>query len=132
LPKVKSLGRETEKLDCCQIHRWEFPLEGFVRFEVEIRGYSGIKSRVVWPEAEGPWIEGELEDAMLHFIYAGWTAFKKKCAISLSIVSSDESVGIAISEMLSRTIEALGAVEVGEIRMNQEAINSLRRDRIEP
>ncbi|NYT01985.1 MAG: hypothetical protein GKC10_04420, partial [Methanosarcinales archaeon] len=75
---------------------------------------------------------GGLEDLMVHFAYAGWTAYHSGCVLSLHLASPDEELGTTLSRMLSRTMEAMGGVEVGEIRMNSEALESMRRDRIEP
>lgn len=101
-------------------------------FEVEIIDMSRIKSRIVWPESTGPWIEGAVDDLMVHFAYAGWTAYMRDRAVSLLLTSPDENLGLAISSMLTKTMEAMGAVQIGEIRLNREALKELQRDRIEP
>lgn len=103
-----------------------------VQLEVEICDPSRIRSRISWPESRGPWIEGEIEELIVHFAYAGWTAYKTGCAVSLMLSSCDEDLGLSISEMLSKTIKAMGAVEVSEIRMNRDALEAVRKDRIEP
>lgn len=107
-------------------------MEGMINFEAEIKDYSRVRSRIVWTESSSPWIEGGLEDLMVHFAYAGWTAYQTGSALSLHLTSHDEDLGATISRMLSRTMEAMGGVEMGEIRMNQEAMESIRRDHIDP
>jgi len=108
------------------------PAQSMVQLEVEITETARIRSRINWPESSGPWIEGEIEELLVHFAYAGWTAYKTGCAVSLMLSSCDEEIGLAISEMLSKTIRAMGAVEVSEVRMNRDALDALRKDRIEP
>lgn len=107
-------------------------LQSMVQLEVEITEPSRIRSRINWPQSRGPWIEGEIEELIVHFAYAGWTAYKTGCAVSLLLTSCDEKLGLAVSEMLSKTIRAMGAVEVSEIRMNRDAMEAVRKDRIEP
>jgi hypothetical protein len=101
--------------------------EGIVQFEVEITSMARIRSRVAWPESSGPWIEGGLEDLMVHFTYACWSAYMLGYAISMALASCDEQVGQTVSNMLSKIIEAMGAVQMAEIRMNHRAIDDLRK-----
>jgi hypothetical protein len=105
---------------------------GIVQFEAEIRDHNQIRSRVVWPDSAGPWIEGGLEDLMVHFTYAGWTAFRLELSLSLILSSQEEQMGQAISDMMSKLIQALGAVELAEVRLTRDALEELKRDRIEP
>ncbi len=107
-------------------------VDGIVAFEVEISSMTRIRSRVLWPGAVGPWIEGGLEDMMVHFTYAGWTARNLGCMMSLVLASQDRGLAQSISEMMTRIISAMGAVQVAEIRLTREALDEIRRDRIEP
>ncbi|VVB67375.1 Uncharacterised protein [uncultured archaeon] len=106
--------------------------EGLFQFESEIQILKEIRSRVIWPDSEGPWIEGGLEDLMVHFTYASWTAYNLGCAMSLVLSGRDESLGQAISNMMTKMISAFGAIQLAEIRLNRQALDQLRRDRIEP
>jgi len=103
-----------------------------VRLEVEIRDFTTMRSRIVWPESVGPWIVGGVDELMVHFTYAGWSAYKTGNPISLVLTSTVEELGIAVAEMLSRTIQSMGAVQVSEVRMNKEALDAMKRDRIDP
>ena len=106
--------------------------EGIVQFEVEITDLSRMRSRVSWPGSGGPWIEGGLEDLMVHLTYAGWTAYTLGYAMSLVLASQDNCLGQAVTDMLAKTIEAMGAVEMAEIRMTRDAMEQVKDDRIEP
>jgi len=106
--------------------------EGMVSFEADIQTLTQMKSRVIWPNSTGPWIEGGLEDLMVHFTYAGWMAYSLGCAMSMILSSRDERLGQAVSEMMTRMIASFGAVQMAEIRLNREAIDELRKDRIDP
>lgn len=110
----------------------ELMSEGIVQFEAEIQSLKDIRSRVIWPDSEGPWIQGGLEDLMVHFTYAGWTAYNLGCAMSLVLSSQEESLGQAVSDMMTKVISTMGAIQLAEIRLNREALDQLRRDRIEP
>jgi len=103
-----------------------------VQFEVEILSFTNIRSRTVWPESAGPWIEGGLEDLMVHFTYASWTAHNQGHAISLIIMSSEENLGKALSAMMTNMMEYMGAITLVEIRLTREALDELKRDRLEP
>ena len=103
-----------------------------VQFEVEILSFTNIRSRTVWPEYAGPWIEGGLEDLMVHFTYASWTAHNQGHAISLIIMSSEEDLGKALSAMMTNMMEYMGAITLVEIRLTREALDELKRDRLEP
>jgi len=50
-------------------------IDGLVQFEAEARSLNQIRSRVISPDSDGPWIEGGMEDLMVHFTYASWTAY---------------------------------------------------------
>ncbi|MDM7935238.1 MAG: hypothetical protein QUS08_07605 [Methanothrix sp.] len=106
--------------------------EGVVQFEAELQSIRVIRSRLVCEGSEGPWIEGDLEDLMVHFTYAGWTAYNLGCAISLLLTSHDEELGRKVSDMMSMMISALGATQLLEIRLTPEALDEIKRDRIEP
>ena len=106
--------------------------DDIVCFEVEILSLKNMRSRTVWPETSGPWIEGGLEDLIVHFTYAVWTAYNKGCALSLILTSQEESLGKALSEMMTKMIEAMGAISLTEIRLTREALEELKRDRLEP
>jgi len=54
--------------------------DNLVRFEAEITSLADIRSRVIWPEAEGPWIKGTMEDLIIHFTYATWMAYNLRRA----------------------------------------------------
>ena len=101
--------------------------EGTIQFEVEITDMARIRSRLSWPDSSGPWIEGGLEDLMVHFAYACWNAYRLGYAVSLALASDDDQLGQAISSMLSQTIEAMGAIQMAEIRMNRQAMDDLRK-----
>ena len=106
--------------------------EGIIQFSVEIKSITSIKSRVTWPELTGPWIEGGLEDLMVHFMYAGLNAYNRNCAMSLLMTSSEEGLGQVVIDIITKMVEAMGAVQMAEIRLTREALEQLRRDRIEP
>ncbi|MCJ7445697.1 MAG: hypothetical protein MUO26_14450 [Methanotrichaceae archaeon] len=106
--------------------------DDIVQFEVEILSLNNIRSRTVWPEVAGPWIDGGLEDLMVHFTYAGWTAFNKGCAIFLLLTSREENFGKALSEMMTKMIESMGAMSLAEIRLTRDALEELKRDHLEP
>ena len=105
---------------------------GIVQFEVEVINMAQMRSRVSWPESSGPWIEGGLEDLMVHFTYACWNAHMLGYAISMALASHDDLLGQAISSILSKTIEAMGAVQMAEIRMNRQAMDDLRKGGVAP
>jgi len=106
--------------------------EGIVQFEADIQALTEMRSRVIWPDSAGPWIEGGLEDLMVHFTYAAWTAHSLGCAMSMLLSSRDESLGHSISDMMTRMISAMGAIQVMEIRLTPEALDEMKRDRLEP
>lgn len=112
--------------------RSEFMREGLVQFEAEIQSLKNIRSRVIWPDSEGPWIEGGMEDLMVHFTYASWTAYNLGCALSMALSSKDEDLGRTISDMMTRMISSMGAIQLAEIRLTPDAIDELKRDRLEP
>ncbi len=112
--------------------RSEFMREGLVQFEAEIQSLKNIRSRVIWPDSEGPWIEGGIEDLMVHFTYASWTAYNLGCALSMALSSKDEDLGRTISDMMTRMISSMGAIQLAEIRLTPDAIDELKRDRLEP
>ena len=101
--------------------------EGIVQFEVEVTSMARIRSRVAWPKSSGPWIEGGLEDLMVHFTYACWNAYMLGFAISMALASGDEQVGQIVSNMLSKIIESMGAIQMAEIRMDRQAMDDLRK-----
>ena len=101
--------------------------EGLVQFEVEIQSLTEIRSRVIWPDSEGPWIEGGMEDLMVHFTYASWTAYNLGCAMSMALASKDENLGQAISDMMTKMISSLGAIQIAEIRLTREALDELQK-----
>ncbi len=106
--------------------------EGIIQFTVEIKSLTNIRSRVIWPELTGPWIEGGLEDLMVHFMYAGLNAYNMECAMSLLLTSSEERLGQTVVDIITKMVEAMGAVQMAEIRLTRAALDQLRRDRIEP
>ncbi|MFB3766175.1 MAG: hypothetical protein ACE14P_13145 [Methanotrichaceae archaeon] len=106
--------------------------EGIIQFTVEIKSLTEIRSRVTWPELTGPWIEGGLEDLMVHFMYAGLNACNMECAMSLLLTSREERLGQIVVDMISKMVETMGAVQVAEIRLTRAALDQLKRDRIEP
>lgn len=106
--------------------------DGLVQFEAEIKSLKDIRSRVIWPDSEGPWIEGGMEDLMVHFTYASWTAYSLGCALSIAIRSRDDGLGRMISDMMTRTISSMGAIQLAEINLTPEAVEELKRERLEP
>ncbi len=106
--------------------------ENIIQFTIEVKNPTYIRSRVIWPELTGPWIEGSIEDLMVHFMYAGLTAYNMECAMSLLLTSSEERLGKLVVDMITKMIEAMGAVQMAEIRLTGAALDQLRRDRIEP
>ncbi len=107
-------------------------IDGLVQFEAKIHSNMSIRSRVIWPDSEGPWIEGGIEDLMVHFTYAAWTAYNLGCALSMALSSRDEDLGRRVSDMMTRMISSMGAIQMAEIRLTPDAIDALKRDRIEP
>ena len=107
-------------------------IDGLVQFEAKIQSNMSIRSRVIWPDSEGPWIEGGIEDLMVHFTYAAWTAYNLGCALSMALSSRDEDLGRRVSDMMTRMISSMGAIQMAEIRLTPDAIDALKRDRIEP
>jgi len=105
---------------------------GLVQFEAEIQSLNHIRSRMICAESNGPWIEGRLEDLMVHFTYASWTAYNLGYALSMVLSSKEEDLGRRISEMMTRMISSMGAIQLAEIRLTPEAMDELNRDRIEP
>ncbi len=101
--------------------------EKTIQFEVEITDKARIRSKVSWPDSSGPWIEGRIEDLLVHFTYACWNAYMLGFAVSLALASEDDQLGLAVSSMLSKMIEAMGAVQMAEIRMNREAMDDMRK-----
>ncbi|HNX40338.1 MAG TPA: hypothetical protein PKK11_07105 [Methanothrix sp.] len=106
--------------------------DSLVSFEAEIISLTNIRSRVIWPDSEGPWIEGGMEDLIVHFTYAGWTAYNLRCALALALSSKDEDLGRSVSDLLNRMVSSMGAIQMAEIRLTAGAIEELKRDRIEP
>lgn len=106
--------------------------DGLVQFEVRIENIKDIRSRVIWPDSEGPWIEGGMEDLMVHFTYASWTAYNLGCALSMVVSSKDEEIGQSISDMMKRMISSMGAIKLAEIHLTPDATEELKRDRIDP
>jgi len=106
--------------------------DGLVQFEVRIESFKDIRSRVIWPDSEGPWIEGGMEDLMVHFTYASWTAYNLGCALSVVVSSKDEELGHSISDMMTRIISSMGAIKLAEIHLTPDATEELKRDRIDP
>ena len=107
-------------------------IDGLVQFEAEAQSLNQIRSRVISPDSDGPWIEGGMEDLMVHFTYAAWPAHSLGCAMSMLLSSRDESLGQAGSDMMTRMISAMGAIQVMEIRLTAEALDEMKRDRLEP
>jgi hypothetical protein len=107
-------------------------IDGLVQFEAKIQSSKSIRSRVIGPDSEGPWIEGGMEDLMVHFTYASWSAYNLGCALSMALSSKDEDLGRSISEMMTRLISSMGAIQLAEIRLTPDAIDELKRDHIEP
>jgi len=107
-------------------------IDGLVQFEANIQSFRNIRSRVIWPDSEGPWIEGGIEDLMVHFTYASWTAYNLGCALSMALSSKEEDIGRTISEMMTRMISSMGAIQLAEIRLTPDAIDELKRNHLEP
>ena len=107
-------------------------IDGLVQFEAKIQNVNNIRSRVIWPDSEGPWIEGGMEDLMVHFTYASWTAYNLGCALSIALSSNDEFLGRNISDQMTRMISSMGAIQLAEIRLTPGAMDELKRDRLEP
>ncbi|WP_348531357.1 hypothetical protein [Methanothrix sp.] len=114
------------------VHPGDGSLDGMIVFEVEIEDPTVMRSRIIWPTAEGPWIEGGVDELVVHLIYAMWSAYNTAWALSLVISSRYADLGISVSESLSKLICTLGAVEISEIRMDKNALEELRNSRIEP
>ncbi len=107
-------------------------IDGLVQFEAKIQSFKSIRSRVIGPDSEGPWIEGGMEDLMVHFTYASWTAYNLGCALSMALSCKDEDLGRTISDLMIRMISSMGAIQLAEIRLTPEAIDELKRDHLEP
>jgi len=48
------------------------------------------------------------------------------------ITSKDEGMARTISDLLTRIVSSMGALEMAEIHLSARAIDELKRDRIEP
>ncbi|MDD2755891.1 MAG: hypothetical protein PHS80_10235 [Methanothrix sp.] len=107
-------------------------IDGLVQFEANIQSFRSIRSRVIWPDSESPWIEGGIEDLMVHFTYASWTAYNLGCALSMALSSKEEDIGRTISEMMTRMISSMGAIQLAEIRLTPDAMDELKRNHLEP
>lgn len=64
---------------------------GLVQFEAEIQSLNQIRSRVICAESDGPWIDGRVEDLMVHFTYASWTAYSLGYALSMLLSSKKKT-----------------------------------------
>ncbi len=106
--------------------------DGLVQFEAEIQSLNQIRTRVICPDSDGPWIEGRMEDLMVHFTYASWTAYNLGCALSMALASKEEDLGQRVSEMMTRMISSMGAIQMAEVRLTRDALEELKRDRLEP
>jgi hypothetical protein len=106
--------------------------EGIVQFEVEVTSFSQIRSRILWPESTSPWIEGGMEDLMVHFTYATWTSYMLGWSMSLILASQEECLGQTISDMMTHIVEAMGGTELSEIRMTRQALDEMRESHIDP
>lgn len=107
-------------------------IDGLVQFEAEVQNLNQIRSRVISPDSDGPWIEGGMEDLMVHFTYASWTAYNLGCALSMALASKEEDLGRNISDMMTRMISSMGAIQLAEIRLSHDAMDEMKRDRLEP
>jgi len=107
-------------------------IDGLVQFEAEVQSVSQIRSRVICPDSDGPWIEGGMEDLMVHFTYASWTAYNLGCALSMALASKEEDLGRTVSDMMTRMISTMGAIQLAEIRLSRNAMDEMKRDRLEP
>lgn len=106
--------------------------EGSVEFEVEVLTLDHMRSRVVWPESASPWIEGGLEDLVVHFTYASWTAYELGYPMALILTSREERLGQAVADTMTKMIETMGAVQIAEIRLTRDALDELKKDRLGP
>lgn len=106
--------------------------DGLVQFEAVISSLKDIRSRVIWPDSEGPWIDGGMEDMMVHFTYASWTAYNLGCALSIALSSKDDNLEHSISDMMTRMISSMGAIQLAEIHLTPDAADELKRNRLEP
>ncbi len=107
-------------------------IDDLVQFEAKIQNVNNIRSRVIWPDSEAPWIEGGMEDLMVHFTYASWAAYNLGCALSIALSSNDEFLGCTISDQMTRMISSMGAIQLAEICLTPGAMDELKRDRLEP
>jgi hypothetical protein len=129
------LNRKEDARELCatlKLSGSEFMMDGLVQFEAEIQNTRDIRSRVIWPDSEGPWIEGGMEDLMVHFTYASWAAYNLGCALSMALSSKDENLVRTISDQMTRMISSMGAIQLAEIRLAPGAIDKMKRDRLEP
>jgi hypothetical protein len=106
--------------------------ENMVYFEVEIQSLTEIGSRALWTDSAGPWIDGGLEELMMNFTYAAWTAQSLGCAMSLLLASPEESLGQNVCDLLTKLIRSMGAIQLAEVRLSRDALEELRRTRLEP
>lgn len=106
--------------------------EGSVEFEVEVLALDHMRSRVVWPDSTSPWIEGGLEDLVVHFTYASWTAYELGYPMALILTSREERLGQAVADTMTKMIETMGAVQIAEIRLTRDALDELKKDRLGP
>jgi len=50
----------------------------------------------------------------------------------MALASKEEDLGRAISDMMTRMISSMGAIQLAEIRLSRDAMDEMKRDRIEP
>ena len=81
--------------------------EGIIQFEVEITDMARIRSRVSWPDSSGPWIEGGLEDLMVHFAYACWSAYRLGHAVSLALAKTGKRIAARMAMMAITTSSSI-------------------------
>jgi hypothetical protein len=50
----------------------------------------------------------------------------------MALSSKDEDLGRSISDMMTRMISSMGAIQLAEIRLTPDAIDELKGDHLEP
>jgi hypothetical protein len=50
----------------------------------------------------------------------------------MALSSKEEDIGRTISEMMTRMISSMGAIQLAEIRLTPDAMDELKRNHLEP
>jgi hypothetical protein len=50
----------------------------------------------------------------------------------MALASKEEELGKTVSDMMTRMISTMGAIQLAEIRLTRDAMDEMKRDRLEP